>query len=101
VDARTIAHVLGHSDLETTLRYLRRASQETKDHGDKLEAAFARAQTCQGCEGWQEIVNAPHVVRNGSVMNLWTSRLPILKGTDAESEEAQEHANSNSLALYA
>jgi integrase len=41
VDARTIQHLLGHSDLETTLRYLRSASQETKDHGDKLEAAFA------------------------------------------------------------
>jgi integrase/recombinase XerD len=40
VDARTIQHLLGHSDLETTLRYLRSASQETKDHGDKLEAAF-------------------------------------------------------------
>jgi integrase len=42
VDARTIQHLLGHSDLETTLRYLRSASQETKDHGDKLEAAFGR-----------------------------------------------------------
>lgn len=41
VDARTIQHLLGHSDLETTLRYLRSANQETKDHGDKLEAAFA------------------------------------------------------------
>lgn len=26
---------------------------------------------------------------------------PYLKGKDAESEEAQEHANSSSLALYA
>jgi integrase len=41
VDARTIQHLLGHSDLDTTLRYLRSANQETKDHGDKLEAAFA------------------------------------------------------------
>jgi integrase len=40
VDARTIQHLLGHSDLETTPRYLRSANQETKDHGDKLEAAF-------------------------------------------------------------
>jgi len=29
------------------------------------------------------------------------SRYPYLKGKDAESEEAQEHANSSSLALYA
>jgi hypothetical protein len=30
----------GHSDLETTLRYLKSASQETKGHCAKLEAAF-------------------------------------------------------------
>jgi hypothetical protein len=29
------------------------------------------------------------------------ARVAYLKGKDAESEEAQEHANSSSLALYA
>jgi hypothetical protein len=31
----------------------------------------------------------------------WDITLANLKGKDAESEEAQEHANSSSLALYA
>jgi integrase len=50
VDARTIQHLLGHSDLETTLRYLRTASQETKDHCEKLEAAFAGRDRARAAE---------------------------------------------------
>jgi integrase len=43
VVARRIQHLLGHSDLETTLRYLKAASQETADHGQKLDVAFSRS----------------------------------------------------------
>jgi len=34
-------------------------------------------------------------------IRLGHESLDYLKGKDAESEEAQEHANSSSLALYA
>ena len=44
-------------------------------------------------------VNEDHPIRLGHESLEVT--LAYLKGKDAESEEAQEHANSSSLALYA
>jgi hypothetical protein len=38
---------------------------------------------------------------SGSLTNRWDVTLAYLRGKDAESEEAQEHANDSSLALYA
>jgi hypothetical protein len=77
VDARTIAHLLGHSDLETRLRYLRSASQETKDHGDKLEAAFAGRKRAKAAKVARNRKCTAHVMRNGSGTSHSTLRSPI------------------------
>jgi hypothetical protein len=52
------------------------------------------------------LVGNPEVSLNGSGSNLRYRHgqdvtLAYLKGKDAESEEAREHANSSSLAQYA
>jgi len=47
------------------------------------------------------LVGQPEVGRGVSINESLDVTLAYLKGKDAESEEAQEHAKSSSLALYA